>query len=709
MATKRPSEAEKKLLDEFYELFDASVLAVKDDRKQMAFERDFLYVRGKQWDDHATKIRKDRPRPEINLLIKAVEVVNGDFKQSRVNSKVTATRGNNTEKVANMFEGLLRTVSVDPRTVSSRDGALTEATSCGMGAYLVLTDDVDDLSFDVCPTIKPIRNAINSVYWTPGGVDDNHRDSEGCFVVSEVSLSEYKRMTGGDERMCSKGINGKFNFVGRNGPRAGWRTENTIQICEYWRKEAVKKTYGLFTGGKVYEIDKDLKLVQDEMLEDGVELLSDKNGNPRTKTVSSFDVYHYKFDGCGFIGEKKLFPSKFVPVVTIYGFQYWDDDGRHPYGMVRHAIDAQRDFNYNSGAIQESAALSAKDPLFATATQIEGYESDYAKLGATNPPVMLYNHDKEEPGIPKRNGPPNVQGALINQLQQAAQNIKSTTGIHDQTLGSSQSGQSGRAILAEQAQGASATYTIKDNFAKAVTYEADILLDMFPRIIDTERQERITNDDGSTEVVSFVNEEYEDSETGEQVLLSDIRQGKYDVKTTIGKSYATKRQENLEMLMTAAGQIPAVGELASDLIVGEMDIEKAGEFENRIRKQMIQAGIVDPTEEDINRMVKAMQTQQQMQSLMQQSGVGPQGPSPQEQAAEMMQLKNMENELLESAATIDKTRSETVKNLASALEQYREMPLTPETQAAINAISIEVQETLAENDEGQQAQAVLPV
>lgn len=708
MPAKPLSKEDKELLDEFYKLFDDSVRAVEPDRKQMRFERRFIYQRGAQWDDLAIRRRKDRPRPEINLLVKAIEVVIGEHKQSRVNSKVVATRGKSTEKIANMFEGLLRTVSVDPRTVSARDNAFNEAVSTGMGAYMCLTDDIDDLSFDVSPTIKPIRNAIDTVFWMVGGHDDNHRDSEGCFKVSEMPLSEFERKYPDKaERMCSKTLNGKFAYVGRNGPRAGWRTEEMCQIVEFWRKEPTKKKYGLFTNGAVYEINDEFQLISDELIEEGVALAVDANGRPRVKTVESFDVYYYKFDGCQFLEKKRPFPSKMIPIITMYGFQFWDEDGRHPYGLARHAIDAQRDFNYNTGAIQESTSLSVKDPLYATRKKIEGYEGDYAKLGAENPPVLYFNHDKEEPGPPTRNGPPAVQTALINQLGQAALNVKTTTGIHDQTLGISQSSQSGRAILAEQAQGASATFTIKDNFAKAVTYEADILIDMFPRIIDTERQERITNEDGSTELVDFVNDEYTDRTTGTQVLLRDVRQGKYDVQTTIGKSYATQRQENLEMLMTAAGQIPAVGQLASDLIVGEMDIAKAGEAENRIRKQMIDAGIVDPSEEDVERMVKAAQTRQQMQMLMQQNGLGPQR-DPMQEAAEAMQVKNMENELMKDAAEIDKTRSDTVRNLSQALQDFKEMPITPEVQRAINSISIEIAETLEENDQ-QPDQAAIPI
>ena len=693
---KSSSNPKKDLLDEFLDGFDEAVFDVRDDRKQMAFEVQFIHSRGAQWDEVAVKIRKDRPRPEINLLVKALEVVKGEQKQSRVNSKVRATGGKATEAIAKTREGLLRTVSVDPRTVAARDGAFNECVDSGMGAYLVGTEDVEDRSFDVNPVVKSIKNAIESVFWTVGGIDDNHRDSLGCFVISDMPIKQFEHKYP-KSKVCSKTAAGGFSYVGINGPRKGWRTENLIRICDFYVKEPVEKTFGLFTGGAVYEIDKDTLKVMDELEDEGIELLKDANGNDRTKTVKTFKVMHYRFSGCEFLQDPIEFPSQMIPVVTLYGFTFWDNEGRHPYGLGRHAIDSQRDFNYTTGQIQETGSLSAKDPLFATKVQIEGYENDYAKMGATNPPVLFYNNDPKNPGPPKRLGAPAFQSALSAQLQNAAQNIKSTTGIHDQSLGLSQSGQSGRAIIAEQAQGRSATFTIKDSLAKAITYESDVVMQVFENTIDTERQERMVREDGETEIVSFVNKEVVDEESGETVLLKDFRQGKYDVTITIGPSFATKRQENLELMMTAAGQIPELGAIAADLIAGEMDIEKAGELRSRLRQRLIQSGVVTPTDSDIDEFVKAMTNRQKMAQVVQQSGENQ--PSQAEEIAGRMQQASMENELLESAATIDKTRSETVMNLSKALDVFRELPQTQETVNAINAISAEISETLQENDE----------
>ena len=690
---KKPS---KKTHAQFMDWFDEAKTAVEDERKLANFDVRFIHQRGAQWDDWATKARGDRPRPEINLLVKKVEVIKGDQKQSRINSKIRASGGGAKEKIAQTLEGLVRTVSTNNKTKAARDNAFDEAADCGIGAYSMVTQYEGDNSFNVEPCVRPIRNARNTVFWMPDGIDSQHRDSSGCFVIENMSRAKFKRK-------WPKAKANDTQLIGKNGPHKGWSSKTHLQVGDFYHREPVEKTYGLFTNGEVYEINAKTLQVVDELLKENVELARDGNENPKVKKVTGFDVKHYKLSGSEILEGPNDFPSSYIPVMMVYGFTFWDDEGRHSYGLARHSIDAQRDFNYAAAVIQETSALSAKDPLFVTKTMIEGYEKQYQTMGAINHPVYYYNPDQEAKSkAPHREGAPQTQAALINQLHQAEANIMSTTGIHNPSIGDNPANQSGRALLAQQAKGDAATFTIKDNLANAVNYETECLIDIIQRTYDTERQARIVREDGETEDITFVNKEVQDEQSGETVLLKDMRVGKYDIVTDIGPSYSTKRVENLNALTQLAGQIPALGQLGADVIAGELDITKSGDIVERFRKQYIQQGIIDPNDEEIKEMLEAMQRQQQIQQLMAQGSAPNPQQAQQEQAVFAMQQKKFENEILAEAAEIDKTISQRVKDLTDSLEKLKAFEQTAANIAAQESIFMEIQQALTSNDAPQE-------
>jgi predicted NBD/HSP70 family sugar kinase len=69
----------------------------------------------------------------------------------------------------------------------------------------------------------------------------------------------------------------------------------------------------------------------------------------------------------------------------------------------------------------------------------------------------------------------------------AADDIKGTTGQYDSSLGAAGNETSGRAILAREKQGDTGTYHFIDNLARAIRYATRQLVDMIPKIYDTQR------------------------------------------------------------------------------------------------------------------------------------------------------------------------------------------------------------------------------
>jgi predicted NBD/HSP70 family sugar kinase len=92
-----------------------------------------------------------------------------------------------------------------------------------------------------------------------------------------------------------------------------------------------------------------------------------------------------------------------------------------------------------------------------------------------------------------------AQSGLLQAKAGAADDIKGTTGQYDSSLGAPATKRSGRAILAREKQGDTGTYHYIDNLARAIRYATRQLVDMIPKIYDTQRIARIIGLDGETD------------------------------------------------------------------------------------------------------------------------------------------------------------------------------------------------------------------
>ncbi len=156
--------------------------------------------------------------------------------------------------------------------------------------------------------------------------------------------------------------------------------------------------------------------------------------------------------------------------------------------------------------------------------------------------------------LPQRSMPPMAQTGLIQAKMGASDDIKATTGQYDSSLGQTSNERSGRAILARQREGDVGTYHYVDNLARAIRHVGRQLVDLIPKIYDTQRIARVIGVDGESKMVRLDPNQPEPvrkmvNEQG--VVVAKIYNpgvGKYDVKVTTGPSYLTKRQESMDAM-----------------------------------------------------------------------------------------------------------------------------------------------------------------
>jgi hypothetical protein len=217
-------------------------------------------------------------------------------------------------------------------------------------------------------------------------------------------------------------------------------------------------------------------------------------------------------------------------------------------------------------------------------------------------------------------------------------------------------------------------------------YGALILVDLIPKIYDTPQMIQILNMDGSVEShdinmesLDDFNQPIKDEETGEIVIVNDLKKGKYSVAVDTGPAYKTIREETVRQLTELAAVSPMFEQLSTDLIAKNMNITESEEMTKRIRKQMVKQNIVDPTEDEIKEM-----------GLDQ-----PQPPSADEQAL----VDNVNMQTTQMQADIENKDADTQKKMVetqeTTIDSYKTLVEAFEKQVALGVpLSVQQQNLL---------------
>lgn len=519
-----------------------------------------------------------RPCLTINKLPQHVRQVTNDQRQNRPSGKVIPVDDKADIEVAEVFNGMVRHIEYMSDADVVYDTACDNQVTYGEGYFRILTEYCDETSFDQDLRLQRIRNSF-SVYMDPHIQDPCGSDAEYCFITEDMPQSEFERLFPDAEPISSIAIRG----VGDEA-MSQWIMEDTVRIAEYFYAVYEKATLHLYPNNQTaYAGSPEAR--QMEMM--GVRPL-------RTREVDIRRIKWMKTNGYEILEENDWL-GKHIPVIRVIGNEFEVDGRLYISGLVRNAKDAQRMYNYWVSQEAEMLALAPKAPFIGYAGQFEGYEHQWKTANVQNYPYLEVNPDVTDGQgavlpLPARAQPPLAQTGLIQAKMGASDDIKSTTGYYDSSLGETSNERSGRAILARERQGDTGSYHYIDNLARAIRYGTRQLVDLIPKIYDTQRIARIIGIDGETDTVRIDPTQAEPvREIRDQagIVIAKIYNpsvGKYDVAVTTGPSYLTKRQE----AMDAMGQIlqanPNLWAVAGDLFVKNMDWPGAQEIAKRLQK-----------------------------------------------------------------------------------------------------------------------------
>lgn len=582
---------------------------------------DLRNIIGKQWPDDIREERDadNRPCLTVNRLPQFVRQVTGDIRS--MNPSITVLPGDEqaTSETATLIEGLVRQIQYASDASSVFESAGESAASCGKGALRVLSQYCDEMSFDQEIALRSIRDPF-AVVWDPKAVMPTREDAEWVFIKERVQIAafeeEYPDATPAPVR--------------DDGTTLNWRTGNELVIAEYFWKDFVEKTIWQMPDGSVSETKPPFDA-------------------PSRKTITH-KIMWVKMTGNEILEGPKEFPSKFIPVIAVVGEEINIGGSVYRSSVIRFAKDSQRMYNYWRSAQTEMVALQPKAPYLVTAKQIAKQETSWSDANEKNLPYLIYTPDEKAPGAPQRQAPPMPSTGMMQEVGLAAEDMKATTGIYDAGLGNRSNEHSGVAIRQRQMESDVATSIYSDNVGKAVAYCGRIIVDMIPRIYDTQRVLQIVGKDETHDRV-IVNQVQ--ATIDGQTTANDLSVGKYDVRVTVGPNYTTMRQQTAESMIDFIKAMPQAGMVTADLIAKYQDWPHADLFAERLQKAL-PPGLVDNGGGDPQQQAMAQQqAAQQQQAQQQQQGMA--------QAMAELQLREQQAKVGQAEANAAKAEAEAHK------------------------------------------------
>lgn len=614
--------------------------ASTDSKNRAAALDDLWFLQGDgQWPMASKALRTAEGRPclTINTLPAMVHQVTNDLRQNKPGIKVHPVDDDADVETAEVMQGMIRHIEYDSNAEVAYVTAASSAAAGGAGYFELYTDYEANDTFDQVIKFRRIRNPF-TVYMGHH-VEPDGSDMMRCLISEDVPREQFLQ----EYPDCDAGSYGIGSGIG---DAPGWISENMVRIARYFRVECKSRTLCRLPDGTVMWRDE-----YEGELPEGTE----------TRKSEDRSVHVYKLTAKEVL-ERTEIPCNWIPVFPVYGDELDINGEVFRSGLIRHAKDPARMYNYWMTSATEEVSLRPKTPYIGAKGQFDGYEHEWGSANNKTYSYLEYNQVTLE-GLqappPQRQPMADVPSGVLAMAAHARDNIKAVMGLFDASLGAKGSATSGKQELAQQREGDTAQYHYADNLKITMRHAGRCLLWMIPRIYDTPRAVRILGEDETPEHVK-VNEPYEtgkqNPETGAvEIAMHDLSVGKYDCTITTGPSYTTLRQEAAEAMISFGQSWPKLMDIAGDKVVKAMDWPGAEEIAKRIERT-IPPEIRGDEDGESSTMVQT-----------------PNGPIPAEQAGQMIgqmdqHLKMMSQELEQAQSGITQVQIKAQADLQKAQE-----------------------------------------
>lgn len=620
-------------INDILDQFNADWEADETNREE-ALE-DLRFVRGGeyQWPSAVIADRKAKGRPiiTINQMPQFVRQVSGDIRQSQPAIECYPVDDDTDEELAEVYEALIRQIEYQSGAQSVYGYGAECAIQAGIGHWRIVTDYVDDSAFDQDIFIKRIMDPL-AVVWDGNANEIDRSDAMHCFVQEMVQEDAFKaRYPGASLASFDDGI--------RSEGRTDWLDGDFIRIAEYWVKEQVDIELGLTMDGQTINLTEYKKNNKDQVrfyqqMMGADDALNIALGITRTRKTKSNKICRYVVSGSEILEDKKDWAGRHIPVVPCIGSEMAVNGEIVRKSLIRDAKAAQQLYNFWRSHAAESIALAPKAPWLVQAENVKGYEAFWNRANRDNLPYLPFN-PASDGFVPTKLPPADPPAAMWQEAAVARDDMKATTGIYDASLGARSNETSGRAIMARQREGDVGSFVFIDNFNVAIRRTGQILVDLIPRIYDSERKIRVMTADEQQAFVEVNKTIPAGDINGQPIVINDLSAGRFDVRIKTGPSYSTSREEAKEQLGMLLQSNPQLLNIIGDLYFANLDFRGADKIAERLKK------LLPPQLSD-----------------------EPQQPDPMAEAARRAEIMGIELDNAKKQADVENTQADTAKTVA---------------------------------------------
>jgi len=559
-----------------------------------------------QWPNQIRRQRDvdERPCLTVNKVRQHNLKIINENKKNKPSIKLRATGGGATADSARVYNSIVRHIEYTSKAYMAYDTASSFQVKGGIGYIRIRTDYEELDSFDQVPTIERVPDPL-LIYLDPDYEQPDATDARFAFVFDDMEDELFKRKyPEHEDAMTGATLDIAY----------GWRRDNGIRIAEYFRKVEVPDILYAIPGpqGPITfyksELNSAPELVERIEALDGV----------RKRETTRNTIEWYLIVGNSIV-ERGEWVGKYIPIIPVVGEVTIIEGQLDRKGHTRALRDPQRMYNYMTSVAVEYSSLQSKSPYVAPAEAIEGLEEYWAHANTKNFSVLPYNGLDDQGNTiapPERQQPPVSMPAALEGMKTASGEMMMASGQFESDFGQQGNERSAEAINERTAESSTSTYHFVDHLAQAIRGVGLHIIDLVPKLYDTERVMNIVAEDGVSYEVMMNPGMQQSMQVNDQINANAAQQilfnpniGKYDVQTDVGPDWGTKRRETFHALSLILTQAPQLTQIIGDLLLQSSDFDLAEEAASRMRRMVpAQALGEGPSQAE-------QQLQQQVQNL----------------------------------------------------------------------------------------------
>jgi hypothetical protein len=591
--------------------FDTIQATMRDERLQCLEDRRFYSISGAQWEGNLYEQYLNKPKFEVNKVHLAVMRIINEYRNNRITVDFVSKDGTDDDKMADVCDGLFRSDEQDSGANEAYDNAFEEAVGGGFGAFrlrAVYEDEYDEENEKQRIRIEPIYDADTTVFFDLDAKRQDKSDARMCYVLTAMTPDAYREVWEDDPTTWPKGIE-QVAF--------DWATPDVVYVAEVYRVEEASELIRIFQtldGQEEKYSERDFE--QDPELETMLEAVGTKE--VRQRRVKRRKVRKYIMSGSKVLEDSGYIAGDQIPIIPVYGKRWFVDNVERCMGHVRLAKDAQRLKNMQLSKLGEISALSTVEKPIFTPEQVAGHEMMWSEDNLRNYPYLLLNTVTDANGGETLAGPvgytkpPQIPPALAGLLQITEQDMSDLLGKPD-AAEEIVSNVSGKAVELIQQRLDMQTYIYMSNMAKAVKRCGEVWLSMARDIVvEPGRKMKSVGLGGELSSIE-IGKPMLNPKTGEVEYENDLSNAKFDVAVDVGPASATKRSATVRALlgMIQIAPDPETQQVLTSMAMMNMDGEGIGEVRAYFRDKLIKMGVIQPTEQEGEKLLAEMQAAQQ--------------------------------------------------------------------------------------------------